>query len=137
MSLQKVHQALINKFQLGFSSWMANHVAWENVPFRPKPAMPWMSFEFIPVDERISTLGPTGLDEANGYVNIVVNYPANAGEGQQRKTIDDLRTCFKPQVLQYDGQGVAILARSRGGGGISNGFFAVAFTVRWRAQLSR
>lgn len=137
MSLEKVQQALINQFQTTFGTTWANRLSWENIAFTPPAAQAWMFFYFMPASERIATLGPTGKDQVDGLVQIDVNYPVGVGESDIRKTINALRTCFKPGGLLYEGQGVTILSRSRAGGMESNGFYKVPFTIRWRAQIPR
>ena len=138
MSAENVQQALIKLFQDAFPVWIAEQrIAWENVAFKPVQGKPWMYFRYMPVDERIGTLGPGGYDTAEGMVQIDVNYPDGAGEAASRQTINDLRNCFRPQTVAYAQQGVTILSRSRAGGRSANGFYLIPFTVRWRAQITR
>jgi hypothetical protein len=137
MSLELIQRTLIRAFKDSFGNWIATRVAWENKAFTPPQAQPWMSFFFIPVDERILTLGAEGYDQIDGLVQIDLNQPSGTGEGATRKTINELRTCFKPRVLLYSGQSVTILSRTRGGGRITDGFFRIPFTVRWRSTLTR
>lgn len=132
--MEKIQQALIAAFMAAFPTF---DKAWENVAFKPTPTKPWLAFHFMPVDERIATLGPEGYDVANGLVQIDVNYPIGAGESDSRKTINLLRACFKPQILVFDLQEVIILSRSRAGGRQTDGFYRIPFTVRWRAHLTR
>lgn len=137
MSYEKVQQALIQHFATGFPAWLATQVAWPNVTFTPPAAQPWMAFMFGQNDESIATLGPDGYDELNGFIQIDVNYPVGGGEKDSRQTINLLRTCFKPQVIQYDGQSVTILSRGANGGREQNGFFSIPFTVRFRSHILR
>jgi Bacteriophage related domain of unknown function len=137
MSLEKIHQGLISQFKIGFAATWTGRLAWENVVFTPPENAPWMSFHFMPVSERISTLGELGYDEAEGMAQVDVFYPAGVGEKGVRQTINELRACFAPGLLAYEGQPFSILSRSRGTGGLRDGFYHIPFTVRWRAKLSR
>lgn len=136
MSLEKIQQAVISKLVADFPLW-TSRIAWENVTFTPPAAQPWMAFNFMPVEERIATLGAGGRDQTEGLAQITVAYPLNVGESDLRETINALRTCFKPAILQHEGTSVSILARYRSGGAVRDGFFKVPFTIRWRAQLTR
>ncbi len=135
--MEKVQQALIAQLLASFPTWIEAQIAWENTAFTPPIAKPWLAFHFMPVEEKVATLGPGGNDEANGLVQIDVNYPLGGGESDSRETINTLRTCFKPQLLGYEGQPVTILSRNRSGGLTSNGFYKIPFTVRWRSLLTR
>lgn len=136
MSLEKVQQAFISQLAAAFPTW-ATRIAWENKNFSATQGQAWMAFHFVPAGESIDTLSVDGLDRVDGFVQIDVNYPQGIGEGESRKTINALRTCFKPGYLTYGGQSVLILSRSRAGGMTSDGFFKIPFTVRWRAQITR
>lgn len=139
MSLEKVQQALIFEYAAAFPLWVSQgRIAWENIKFAPPSALPWMAFFFMPVGETIGTLGgDAGYDKAEGLVQIDLNYPTGAGEGNTRTTINELRACFRPRKISYDGQEVTILSRSRAGGMQSSGFYKIPFNVRWRAAITR
>lgn len=140
MSLEKIQQALIQQLTTSFPTWVAgNQIAWENVAFQPPAGKPWLAFHFMPVDESIATLGPTGTgtDRIDGLIQIDVNYPEGSGEGSSRATINALRDAYKPGSLTYSGQGVVITNRFRSNGLITNGFFKIPFTIRWHAHLIR
>jgi Bacteriophage related domain of unknown function len=134
--MEKIQQAFIAALLAGFAAWQ-DRIAWENKSFKAPEGQPWFRFFFMPVEERIRTLGQAGYDEANGLVQIDVNYPVNTGEGKARKTIEELRACFRPGVIAYEGQSVTILSRSRAHGREQDGFYCIPFTIRWRAQLTR
>lgn len=137
MNLEKVQQALINQLTRRFDSWVATQMAWENLPFSPPEAKPWMFFHFMPTGEQIATLGPSGVDQLEGIAQVDVNYPEGGGEQDLRATIDLLRDAFKPGYVSFDDTVVSILGRWRAGGFSSDGFYKVPFTVRWRCFLTR
>lgn len=137
MSLEKVQQALIQQLVTSFPTWVAARIAWENKAFVPPAATAWLAVHFMPAGSQIATLGTVGQDREEGLLQVTLAIPAGAGEGDSRATINLLRTCYKPGVLQYGGQPVTILSRSRAGGGTSEGFYKIPFTVRWRAHLTR
>lgn len=136
-TIEAVQQALIKVINDAFGTTWAGRIAWENTAFTQPKNQPWMGVFFLPASERIATLGKGGFDEAKGLFQINLQYPVGAGEGESRKTINLLRTCFSPGYLQYGGQSVKILARQRGTGRSSNDTFTIPFTVRWKAQLNR
>lgn len=137
MSLEKVQQALIQKFMTDFGEVWNGRIAWENVAFTAQPGEDWLAVHFMPADERLATLGPYGVDQSDGILQVTISTPIGKGEGTIRSTVNSLRATFKPQSLLYDGQAVTILTRSRAKGGPVDGFFAVPFTIRWRARLTR
>jgi hypothetical protein len=137
MSLQKCQQALVTLYTNSFYPAWQNRVAWENVRFEPPQAMAWMAYFFVTVEERIGSLSDEGTDRVEGLVQIDLNTPLGIGESTSRQTIDELRACFRPQTIGYDGQPVTILSRSRAGGMTSEGFYKIPFNVRWRANISR
>lgn len=136
MSLEKVQQGLIHKLVTAFPTW-SSRIAWQNKPFAPTQGQPWLAVFFMPVEERVATIGTVGLDQNEGLFQIDINYPENMGEGDSRETINLLRACFRPQSFNYGGQAVSILSRSPGGGRQADGYFKIPFTVRWRAQINR
>lgn len=135
--MEKIQQALIHWFVTAFASWVPSQVAWENRSFTPPRGKPWMAFFFMPVDERVVTLGPTGYDQADGLLQIDVNYPLGVGEGESRQTINDLRACFTPGTIEFQDHGVTVLSRSRSHGREKNGYYCIPFTVRWKSELTR
>jgi hypothetical protein len=137
MSIEAVQQALIQRLVAGMPMLTANQFAWENKDFASQPGQIWLQVFFMPVTERIGTMGPGGLDQSDGLFQINVLCPTGNGELTLRKTINDLRSCFIPGNLLYKDQPVTILSRSRAGGKIVSGFYRVPFTVRWRAQIPR
>lgn len=137
MSLELVQKALIAKLQADFPSWMATRVEWENVAFTPPPTQAWFKVTFMPAEEAVDTLGPLGCDLAQGLFQVTVHIPSGIGEATVRQTINELRDCYKPGSLVNGGQVVTVLSRTRSQGRQTNNFFAIAFTVRWKAQLSR
>lgn len=137
MSIEKVQQALLQKFVTDYAASWADRIAYENVDFTPPIAKPWLSVHFIPSAESIATLGPSGMDEADGLLQVNIYTPTGAGEATLRQTVNQLRTSFKPQVLSYGGQPVTILSRSRATGGSRDGYYVVPFSVHWRARLPR
>lgn len=138
MSMEKVQQALIQQFVTDYGTTWANRIAYENVKFTPPTAQAWLSVHFMPADERVATLGgDSGLDEATGLFQVNIYSPTGAGETTIRQTVNSLRTSFRPRVLQYGGQGVTILSRSRANGGSRDGFYVVPFSVSWRAHIRR
>lgn len=137
MSLEDVHKALITAFQTAFPTWQATQVAWPNKAFQPPPAVNWMAWHFIPVTETIATLSAAGFDKCDGMLQIDLNAPIGGGEGTIRQTINELRSCFKPQVLLYGGQPVTILGRSASNGREMEGFYRTPFSVRWQAHIQR
>lgn len=140
MSLEKIQQALIQQLATSFPTWVADsQIAWENVAFTPPAGKPWLAFHFMPIDENIATLGPTGTgtDRIDGMVQIDVNYPEGTGEGSSRATINTLRDAYKPGILSYSSQPVTVTSRTRTNGLVTNGFFKIPFTIRWHAHLIR
>lgn len=137
MSMEKVQQALLQRFLTDYGLAWVNRIAYENLVFSPPKAQPWLSVHFIPADERIATLGVNGRDVADGIFQVTIHIPVGAGETTIRQTVNQLRLSFKPQVLGYGGQPVTILSRSRSNGGPRDGFYVIPFSVRWRAQLNR
>ena len=137
MSLEKVQQALLTRYKTIFPS-PTYATAWENVAITPPTGAPWFSFRFVPVTSKIVSLGPNGYDEENGYVQVDINVPALAGEASLRSLFTQLRTCFpSASSLIYGGQSVSILSVSRSGGSEVDGFYRIACTVRWKAQVPR
>ncbi len=138
MSLEKIQQGLITQLLTAFQNWEdTQRIAWENKPFTAPKAKPWMEFFFMPTGERIATLGADGYDRVDGLAQVNVNYPINIGEGNSRKTINELRACFKPQAILFDDQEIRIVSRSRTGGAQRDGFYKIPFTVRWFSHLTR
>ena len=136
MSLELVEKSLIKLLVDAFPEW-ENRIAWPNKVFKPQDGMPWMSYTFLNSEEHAATLGSSGRDEVNGLTQIDVNYPLHIGEGDLRKTINALRTCFFPRSISPYGQAVTILSRNRSGSFTKEHFFTTPFTIRWKAQINR
>jgi hypothetical protein len=137
MSLEKVQQALLTAYKTGFPS-NTYATAYENVAFEAPEGKNWYAFFFVPVVSRIATLGPLGMDEEQGFVQIDINVPRHQGERDLRSLHTKVRTCFPPaSSLIYDGQSVSLLSVSRSGGREVDGYFRISSTVRWKAQVPR
>lgn len=136
MSLSKVQACLIATLKGAFDATWPGKIQWENVSFTPPQGSEWMSVHFMPADENADTLGDHGSDRNDGLFQITLHYPVGVGEGTSRQTIDQLRTCFRPRTLLHEGQSVTILSRSRGSAKTGN-FYAIPFTVRWKANIQR
>lgn len=140
MSLENIQRALITQLTTALPAWVTgSQIAWENVAFAPPAGKPWLAFHFMPVDENIATLGPTGTgtDRIDGLIQIDINYPEGTGEGGLRDTINTLRDAYKPGILSYSGQPVTITSRTRSNGLVTNGFFKIPLTIKWHAHLTR
>jgi hypothetical protein len=137
MSQEKVQLALIATFKATFLPAWEGKVAWENVKFDQPRDGQWMSVHYMPADSRVATLGSEGYDEDTGLFQITLCLPVGNGEGNSRETISLLRTCFKPRTIQYDGQSVTIVSRSRSPGSTVGGFYKIPFTVSWQAHINR
>ncbi len=136
MSLENVQQALISAFT-GASIVDADKIAWENVKFTPPVSAPWAAVYFMPAMEKVATLGAGGTDQADGLFQVTYYIPVGGGEGDSRAKMNSLRTAFTPGQITYNGQPVTILGRYKGPGLTFNNFYAIPFTVRWRAFLTR
>jgi hypothetical protein len=134
--MEKIHQALLNTAKTFFTAKQIP-VAWENTTFTA-PAGPWAAVFFVPVNERIETLGAGGENKLDGILQVDLNYPANSGEGDMRKRIDEVRACFVAgSTLVFESQPVRILSTSCSGGRQVDGFYRKSISVRWQAYISR
>lgn len=137
MSLELIEKTLLRIFIDTFLPDWEDKIAWPNVPFTPKDGEPWMFYRLLHSDQKPITLGANGNDQVDGLIQIDVSYPLNAGEGNSRKTIDELHRCFYPRTVSTYGLAVTILSRSKSGASSGSNYFTTPFTVRWRSQLTR
>lgn len=142
MSLEKVTKALLAQFLAAYpclaegDPWMGK-IQFPNVTFTPPQAQMWLAWYFMPAGDNVQTMGPVGLQEYTGLVHVNINIPEGTGEMTSRAEIDNLRACYCPRVVSYDGQSVTILASSPNTGATANGYYTIPFTVRWRASVQR
>lgn len=139
MSLEKAQQGLLLTSKNLFAGWTTPMaVCWENTTFAAPDSSPWLAVFFVPVDNSVNTLGPTGLDEEIGFLQIDVNYPKGGGESDMRATLEKIRRCFyNGRRITFDGQMVTILSASSSGGRIVDNHYRKSITVRWRTYIQR
>ena len=135
--MEKIQQTLLNTAKTYFAA-QTIPVAWENTRFEATAGKPWAAVFFVPADEQVETLGAGGENRHDGILQIDLNYPANDGEADMRKRIDEVRACFVAgSTLSYDTQPVRILSTSCSGGRQVDGFYRKSISIRWQAFTSR
>lgn len=136
MSLEHVQQGLLNTAKTLFES-LAIPVAWENVTFEP-PEGPWAYVSFEPASSRVGSMGPSGQDKEDGFLQIDLSYPKGSGEKDMRQRINDVKTCFYTgRSITYASQPVTVLSTSCSGGRVVDSFYRKSVTIRWRAFITR
>jgi hypothetical protein len=135
MSLTKVQKGLVTKYRATFAT---ERTAWENKRFKPPANEPWLTYFFVPLSSVISTIGPQGYNEHQGYVQIDISIPADSGERDAHALFDKVEACFPPaSAFIHEGQAISILSVTRSGGREVDGFYKISCTVRWKALITR
>lgn len=112
--------------------------AYDNVAFEPSANTPWSRVTVIPSQPEVTSLGGSGYDEHNGYLQIDLFYPLNEGSGAVHAKSDAICALFKAGArFSYNGENVVIRSSGRNNGRNDGGWFKVTVTVFYLAHTAR
>lgn len=136
MSLFKIEAALIQAYQ---GAGLLLPTEYENAEFaRPDGNQSYASVLFSPNQPGVSSLGGSGADEIDGYLQVDIYTERNKGTAEARNYSDLLRTHFQAGTrFAYDGQDVLIRSCGRNQGRVIDGYFMISITIFWRAYINR
>jgi len=135
--LSRIKSALVKKF-VATGLFTADKVAWENKSFVPPPQGPWASVFFVPDKPRPLTLGPGGMDEVVGFLQIDLNFPPNSGDQAVQAMAGALEEAFTTgSRLSYGGVDVTVRSSGRSPGGLVGSFWRMPVTVQFYSQYGR
>jgi hypothetical protein len=111
-----------------------DHLAQENVKFVPPEGETWIKLTFVPVQPVVATLGSTGSDRVDGFLQADVNTPEGEGEAAAGALVDSIRDRF------YAGShwgSATIKSCGRSQGRNVNNFYRVSVSIMFYSQLKR
>lgn len=111
---------------------------YENGQFTKPTRDKWAKLSFLPNVPSVVTLGDEGQDEADGILQIDLNYPQGTGDAEARADFEELRAAF-PAGTYYtsDGQSVMVMNCGRSQGRLVDQWFRVSTTIYWTAHIPR
>lgn len=111
-------------------------VAWQNVPYTPKSAKPWIRVNLMPAKTQNPTFGD-GFKRETGIFQLTLAYPENAGPQAAELKSEDIRALFLRGLRLTNGK-VSVLideAPFIAAGFNDSGYFKVPISVPWIADI--
>jgi hypothetical protein len=135
MSLQQVQEALVAASVAALSGMPTEY---ENVTFTKPTDAKWAKLSFVPNSPSVDTLGENGEDMVDGFLQIDINYPQNAGDSEARSDFEEIRAAFPAGRHYASGdQPVTIRNCGRSQGRFVDQWYRVSTTVFWYAMIPR
>ena len=135
MSLSNIKSALVNAYVTG---GFGVPTAYENKNFEPDNSNAWAAVSLVPNQPSVATLGDSGTDSHDGFLQIDLNYPLDGGDGDALAKADEIRTHFKAGAkFSYGGQTVVISSCGRSRGREVQGMYQIILTINWYARTAR
>lgn len=122
----------------GLPTLPAESIGWENRSFDSIGKDPWASVFFIPNTPEARGLGPGGIDQMTGLVQIDLNIAPGQGESVLIDWEEKARIFFHGgRSFGFGGQSVLVIASGMSEGRHVENFYRKSITVSFRAQLKR
>jgi hypothetical protein len=138
MSLAKVRSALITALTAGDLIGPPEAIVWENRKADPKALKYWASVFFMFPTPSTATLGPTGQNRQDGFVQIDLNYPTDSGdEAAMAKYVALSNALPVGRKLLYQGQSVILRNCGRSHGRIVGNYYRVTVSLYFYAHINR
>lgn len=113
-------------------------IAQENIQFNPPADRAWSAFHFKPAQPSLATLGEGGTDALTGFIQIDLNYPANAAPGAAYAKAEDIKNFFKAgSRLTYSGTEVKITSCGYMPAGLQSGYYRIILTIYFDTRIQR
>ena len=111
---------------------------WQNVLFTPPLRTLWFAVNYVPVNNKVVSLGSNGENEVQGFVQVDVNVPMDSGEKESDDTLKTLEKRFVPgHSTVYDLTEAVVTACKRSPGRDVLGFWRVSLTVDFYSRIKR
>lgn len=137
MSIENVRAAIATAFSAG-SFFASDKIGWENMDFRPPAGSAWAAFHFVPTQPEVYTLGESGRDQMDGFVQIDLSFPLNAGPAAALQKADSIRQTFKAgSKFQSGGQTVVVRSCGHNQGRILENCYRIEVTIFFYAHITR
>lgn len=134
----KVASALTSAFKTLNDATLQLPVRWPNMPFTPPSTGGWASFDIVPADPAVATLGLQGEDEHTGIMQVGLHYPLQVGVKSVNDAYETLRAFFVAgKFLTFEDARVTVLRCGIGPQGKKDSYFQAFVTVSWRARIQR
>ncbi len=139
MSVKAIRDAIASAFIAG-AFFDADKINWENTAFNPPASTPWAKFDFVPGQPFVYTLGSNGKDQVDGFAQIQLNYPLNAGSkpALDKATAICSHASFKAgSKLTNSGQVVVIKTAGHNQGRVMTDYYRVDITINFYGHIQR
>lgn len=134
----KVVSALTAAFQTVNDASLDLPVQWPNMAVVPPSDGPWASFDILPSEPRVATLGVRGEDEFTGVAQITLNYPLQKGTKEINAAYETLRAFFVAgKFLTFEDTSVTVLQCGITPPRKSDSTLKCFVSVYWRARIQR
>lgn len=135
MSFTNIKAALINAY---ISGGFSLSTAYENKKFKAEKNTPWAAVFIVPNQPSVATLGDSGTDAHDGFLQINLNYPPDCGDGEILKKADEIGAYFRAgSSFEYDSQQVTISSCGRSQGNNVDDMYQIILTINWYARVQR
>lgn len=109
-----------------------------NMPFEQPADAPWAYVHLLPSSTRGASLGPTGLDQHQGVLQVDINVLPGSGEEFIIEKCDVIASNFTTgKPLVYNAQEVTVRSCSRSKGRNVDGWYRISLSIEWYAQTPR
>lgn len=113
-------------------------VAWENKNFDPAGKSLWCSVFYRPNTPIARTIGPGGIDEIDGFIQIDFNIQPDKGEGLFIDWNKKARLFFHGgRFFSHSGHSVIVTSSGMGQSRHVDNYFRQSLTVAFRSHLKR
>jgi hypothetical protein len=113
-------------------------VAGENLPFSEPAESKFARIHFSPGPTSVATLGSSGLNKIDGYLQVDLCYPIGSGDKVASDDFETFYTAFKAGLkLTSSNQVVTIVSCSCSPGIRDGKNFSIYITIRWWAFIPR
>jgi hypothetical protein len=116
----------------------SSQIAWENKKFNTQGKEAWCSVFYRPNSPTARTIGPGGIDEVNGFVQIDFNVGTDSGELELLSWNEKARLFFHGgRYFTNDGHSVIVTSSNLSNSRVVENYFRQSLTVAFKSHLKR
>lgn len=116
----------------------ATSIGWENKNFDTQSKEIWCSVFYRPNTPTARTIGPGGIDEVNGFMQIDFNIAPDTGENVLIDWKKKARLFFHGgRYFQFEGHSVIVTSSGMGNSRHVENYFRQSLTVAFKSHIKR
>jgi hypothetical protein len=134
-TVDDIHKALL----AGVRACVELPLAGTNLPFeKPTGGQPWARALVISNEPSAATLGDGGADEADGILQVDLNFPLFEGSAGVTAAAEQVRVYMRPgRILGYGDARVHLAGLAAPSSAEVSGYHRLTLTINWFARLTR